>query len=139
MIYYHFETKEIELDTARVTSWIERVLVGYKMQVGEVNYIFCDDDYLLDLNVKYLNHNTLTDIISFDDSQGDEVQGDIFISSERVLENAQNYNVSFEDELHRVMIHGILHFAGLKDKSEEESQLMREAENKALKLLIEMN
>ena len=85
MIYYHFETKEIELDTARVTSWIERVLVGYKMQVGEVNYIFCDDDYLLDLNVKYLNHNTLTDIISFDDSQGDEVQGDIFISSERVL------------------------------------------------------
>ena len=139
MIYYHFETKEFELDTARVTSWIERVLVGYKMKVGEVNYIFCDDDYLLDMNIKYLNHNTLTDIISFDDSQGDEVQGDIFISSERVLENAQNYYVSFEDELHRVMIHGILHFAGLKDKSEEEAQLMRETENKALKLLTEMN
>lgn len=139
MIYYHFETEEFELDTDRVTAWIEKVLVGYKMKTGEVNYIFCDDEYLLDLNVKYLNHNTLTDIISFDDSQGDEVQGDIFISVERVLENAQNYKVGFENELHRVMIHGILHFTGLKDKSEDEARLMREAENSALELLNQMN
>lgn len=139
MIYYHFETEEFELDTDRVTAWIEKVLVGYKMKTGEVNYIFCDDEYLLDLNVKYLNHNTLTDIISFDDSQGDEVQGDIFISVERVLENAQNYKVGFENELHRVMIHGILHFIGLKDKSEDEARLMREAENSALELLNQMN
>ena len=139
MIYYHFETKEFELDTDQVTRWIEKVLVGYKMKTGEVNYIFCDDDYLLDLNVKYLNHNTLTDIISFDDSQGDEVQGDIFISVERVLENAQSYEVSFENELNRVMIHGILHFAGLKDKSEDEARLMRDAENSALELLSQIN
>jgi probable rRNA maturation factor len=139
MIYYHFETEEFELDTDRVTAWIEKVLVGYKMKTGEVNYIFCDDEYLLDLNVKYLNHNTLTDIISFDDSQGDEVQGDVFISVERVLENAQNYKVGFENELHRVMIHGILHFIGLKDKSEDEARLMREAENSALELLNQMN
>ena len=139
MIYYQFETEEFELDTDRVTAWIEKVLVGYKMKTGEVNYIFCDDEYLLDLNVKYLNHNTLTDIISFDDSQGDEVQGDVFISVERVLENAQNYKVGFENELHRVMIHGILHFIGLKDKSEDEARLMREAENSALELLNQMN
>ena len=139
MIYYHFETKEFELDTDRVTAWIEKVLVGYKMRTGEVNYIFCDDEYLLDLNIKYLNHNTLTDIISFDDSQGDEIQGDIFISVERVFENAQHYEVSFENELHRVMIHGILHFIGLKDKLKGEAQIMREAENNALELLNELN
>jgi rRNA maturation RNase YbeY len=109
------------------------------MKIGEVNYIFCDDDYLLDLNIKYLNHNTLTDIISFDDSQGDEIQGDIFISVERVFENAQHYEVSFENELHRVMIHGILHFIGLKDKLKGEAQIMREAENNALELLNELN
>ena len=139
MIYYHFETEEFELDTDRVTRWIEKVLVKYKMRTGEVNYIFCDDEYLLDLNIKYLNHNTLTDIISFDDSQGDEIQGDIFISVERVFENAQHYEVSFENELHRVMIHGILHFIGLKDKLKGEAQIMREAENNALELLNELN
>ncbi|MCB0460671.1 MAG: rRNA maturation RNase YbeY, partial [Flavobacteriaceae bacterium] len=100
----------------------------------DISYIFCDDDYLLDINVKYLKHNTLTDIISFDYTDDGLISGDVFVSIDRVKENAEKFNVSFQDELHRVMIHGILHFCGYKDKTKEEEQLMRSKEDYYLSL-----
>ena len=135
MIYYNYETK-FKLDTeSTLSDWIERVVTLYNFTVGEINYIFCDDAYLLALNKQFLSHDTLTDIISFDDTIGKLVNGDVFISIERVRENAIGYNVSFEEELYRVMIHGILHYLGFKDKTDNEKEVMRNAENNAISLL----
>ena len=102
--------------------------------MGEVSYIFCDDEYLYDINVKHLNHNTLTDIISFDYSLGKVVSGDIYISVERVEENAKERNIDFSDELHRIMVHGLLHYVGYKDKTEAEIRAMRKKEDYYLSL-----
>lgn len=118
-----------------VTNWILKVLSKEGFQCEEVNYIFCDDAYLHKLNVQFLNHDTLTDIISFDNTMNKNVSGDIYISTERVADNAEIYEVAFEEELHRVIIHGMLHFMGYKDKTEEEASEMRNMENEALKLL----
>ncbi|MGM1054698.1 MAG: rRNA maturation RNase YbeY [Bacteroidota bacterium] len=115
-------------------SWIQRVIESEGKKLEEISYIFCDDDYLLDINIKYLDHDTYTDIISFDYSVGNTLQGDIYISTERVEENAREFNVSFEEELRRVIIHGVLHLCGYKDKSDEESTLMRLKEEEKLKL-----
>ena len=104
--------------------------------LDEINYIFCDDAFLLKLNIEYLNHDTLTDIISFDNSIGKIIQGDIFISVERVADNAKDFNVSLDEEMHRVMVHGVLHYCGYKDKSESESKLMRQKEDYYLKQLV---
>ena len=95
----------------------------------KINYIFCSDEYLLDINLEYLNHDTYTDIISFDYSVGKELHGDIYISIERVVDNAKDFNSEFIDELHRVMIHGILHYCGYKDKTEADETVMRKREN----------
>lgn len=103
-------------------------------ELGEVCYIFCDDAYLLEKNLKYLKHNTLTDIISFDYTLDDYISGDIFISVERVHENASDLAISFKDELHRVMIHGILHYCGYKDKTEDDKKVMRAKEDYYLSL-----
>ena len=115
-------------------SWIQFVLDEEDRELGEISYIFCDDDYLLDINVKHLKHNTLTDIISFDYSLGRVVSGDIYISTERVKENAGDRKVNFEDELHRVMIHGILHYIGYRDKTDEDTREMRRKEDYYLSL-----
>ena len=115
-------------------SWIQFVLDEEDRELGEISYIFCDDDYLYDINVNYLNHNTLTDIISFDYSLGKVVSGDIYISTERVKENAGDRRVDFEDELHRVMIHGVLHYIGYRDKTEEDTREMRRKEDYYLSL-----
>ena len=121
---------EFELENQdNVLKWISSSISDEGFKEGEINYIFCSDDYLLDLNVKHLNHNTLTDIISFDYTMGKFISGDIFISIDRVIENAKSFNVSFEDELHRVMIHGILHYCGYKDKSIEDKFEMRSKED----------
>jgi rRNA maturation RNase YbeY len=101
--------------------------------------VFCDDEYLHRLNVQYLNHNTLTDIISFDYSIGKTISGDIFISVERVEDNAKDFDVDFNTELHRVIIHGILHYCGFKDKTEDDAKLMRAKEDEALLILNEMS
>ena len=135
MITYNYETEFALENETQLENWIEKVVSDKEFELGEVNYIFCDDEYLLKLNVEFLQHNTLTDIISFDNSLGKLINGDIFISIERVQENAKEYNVTFEEELHRVMIHGILHYMGLKDKSADEKMLMRKEENKALSVL----
>jgi rRNA maturation RNase YbeY len=135
MIAFNYEVKFQLKDENRLENWIEKVVLGKGFELGEINYIFCDDSYLLKLNVEFLQHDTLTDIISFDNSLGKLINGDIFISVERVNENANDFNVSFNDELHRVMIHGVLHYMGLKDKSDAEKLEMRNQENLALLVL----
>jgi probable rRNA maturation factor len=135
MIEFNYETTFQVEDENRLEKWIENVASQNGFEVGEINYIFCDDEYLLKLNLEFLKHDTLTDVISFDNTLGKLINGDIFISVERVVENAKEYNASFEDELHRVMVHGVLHCMGFKDKSEDEIKQMRTAENSALLLL----
>ena len=115
-------------------SWIRKVISSEGKQLGEINYIFCDDDYLYKINLKFLDHDTYTDIISFDNSEGDELNGDIFISTDRVTENAKEYNVDFSEELKRVIIHGILHLCGYGDKTESEAALMRQKEDEKIAL-----
>lgn len=135
MIEFNFETDfKLDNDTL-LNEWISNVITSEDFEVGEVHYIFCDDEFLHKLNVEFLNHDTLTDVISFDYRMGNQINGEIFISVERVQDNAKDFNNSFEDELHRVMIHGILHFCGYKDKTDEEEALMRNKENEALSLL----
>lgn len=129
MISFNYETSFELQDEAKYEGWISEVIESEDKTEGEINYIFCDDEYLLQKNIEFLNHDTLTDIISFDYTMGNLISGDIFISVERVKENAQDFNVSFEDELRRVMAHGILHYCGYKDKSEEDSTLMRQKED----------
>ncbi|MFY9242317.1 MAG: rRNA maturation RNase YbeY [Polaribacter sp.] len=135
MIEFNYET-EFKLENEKsLANWIENIISEKGFEVGEINYIFCDDAYLLKLNVEFLQHDTLTDIISFDNTLGKLISGDIFISIERVSENATEYNVTVEEELHRVMIHGVLHYLGFKDKSDNEKMIMRKQENIALSYL----
>ncbi|MDC0869983.1 rRNA maturation RNase YbeY [Flavobacteriaceae bacterium] len=129
MITFNSETSFTLKNQNKLVKWIGDVVSSEGFQVGEINYIFCDDSYLNKINQEFLNHDTFTDIISFDYTLGKEVGGDIFISIERVLENTEKFNEVFENELHRVMIHGILHFMGYKDKTKKEKTLMRTKED----------
>ena len=115
-----------------VSGWIAGVIEKEGFLEGDISYYFCDDEYLFNLNKEHLNHETLTDIISFDYSLGNLINGEIYISIERVVENAKLFETNFETELHRVMIHGIYHYCGFKDKTNEEIKLMRRKENDAL-------
>lgn len=117
-----------------VKSWVSNTIQEENLKEGNINYIFCDDAYLLDKNIKYLKHNTLTDIISFDYTMGKLISGDIFISVERVKENAIAFKTTFKDELHRVMIHGVLHYCGYIDKTDADKKLMRSKEDYYLSL-----
>jgi len=134
MIEFNFQKEFTFIDQDKLSDWISTTIVSEEHKEGDLNYIFCTDDYLLELNIKHLKHNTLTDIITFDYSLSKLISGDIFISIDRVLENASTYNTSFEDELHRVMIHGILHLCGYKDKEEHDKVLMRNKEDNYLSL-----
>ena len=128
-----FAVNDFELqNTSGISSWISKIITNHNCSEGDITYIFCDDAYLHKLNIQFLDHDTLTDIISFDNSLGTQIHGEIYISTERVIENSQIFKTSFLDELHRVMIHGILHFCGLKDKTEEDAKVMRIAEDTAL-------
>ena len=129
MINFHYETDFQQEDEALYSNWISSVILSENKGEGEINYVFCDDDYLHKINVGYLNHDTLTDIISFDYSEGNLLQGDIFISIDRVRENALDFNVDFADELKRVIIHGVLHYCGYKDKTQAEEKAMRSKED----------
>lgn len=113
----------------KIRNWIKGIALAEKKQVGDISYVFCNDAYLGKMNEQYLKHYTLTDIITFDYTVTGIITGDIFISVERVKENADKYKVSFENELSRVMAHGILHLIGYKDKSKEEKAIMREKED----------
>lgn len=134
MINFNYETDfQLEREEA-YQEWLSAVILSESKKEGEINYIFCDDEYLLKINVEYLNHDTLTDIISFDYSVGNELHGDIYISVERVAENAVDYEVSFTEELMRVMVHGVLHYCGYKDKTEEDALNMRQKEDQKITL-----
>ncbi len=123
---FGFENEEV------YAAWIEKVILSEDKKLEELSYIFCDDDYLLDLNQQFLDHDTFTDIITFDYTVGKLLQGDIYISTERVLENSREFNVSFDEELRRVIVHGVLHLCGYKDKTEVESQVMRQKEEEKM-------
>ncbi|MHA3788518.1 rRNA maturation RNase YbeY [Flavobacterium hauense] len=134
MISFNYEMDFELQDEARYEEWISEVIESEEKTEGEINYIFCDDEYLLQKNIEFLDHDTLTDIISFDYTMGNLLSGDIFISVERVKENAQDFNVPFDVELRRVMAHGILHYCGFKDKTEDDSILMRSKEDEKIAL-----
>lgn len=135
MIEFYSET-DFSLAKQNILSrWIQEVICIEGYVLGDISYIFCDDTYLHTLNLQFLNHDTFTDIISFDYSLGKELSGEIYISIDRVKENAKKYEVSLDEELHRVMIHGILHYCGHKDKTIKEAGHMRTLEDEALTLL----
>jgi len=134
MINYNYETEFALTNEDVYSEWIENVLASEGKSLGELSYIFCDDEYLLEINQQYLNHDTLTDIISFDYTEGDIVSGDVFISIERVQDNANDLNISFDEELKRVLIHGVLHYCGYKDKSESDEVVMRSKEDEKIKM-----
>ncbi|MFT7251650.1 MAG: putative rRNA maturation factor [Flavobacterium sp.] len=134
MITFNYENDFLLDDETIYQDWISKIITSEGFTEGEVNFIFCNDDYLLNINIEYLNHDTYTDIISFDYTVGKLLQGDVFISTERVLENATTFNVSFEDELKRVLSHGVLHYCGFKDKNEDDAKLMRQKEDDKIAL-----
>ena len=134
MISFNYET-DFDLDNeSQYEEWISRIIESEGFDEGEINYIFCDDEYLHKINVEYLDHDTLTDIISFDYTVGNLIQGDIFVSIERVRENADDFKVSFDEELRRVLSHGVLHYCGYKDKSEKDEALMRAKEEEKMQM-----
>jgi probable rRNA maturation factor len=129
------DVDDLSLNENDLTNWISKVCSIENHELGDISYIFCSDKYLLEMNRTHLDHDYYTDIITFDYTDNQIVSGDLFISIDRVRENASDYNVSFEHELHRVMIHGVLHLCGYKDKTDDEEKLMRSKENDALSLI----
>lgn len=134
----HFFTEDIEFTlkaSNEISVWISNIIESKNKLAKTINYIFCSDAYLLDKNLTYLNHDTYTDIVTFDNSESkDEIEADIFISIERVKENSAGLNIAFENELHRVMIHGVLHLLGQNDKTDAEKKEMRKKEEACLSL-----
>ena len=133
-----FQSEDVEFELAKpdiLTEWIQSIIEREGCTLHQASYIFCSDEYLYNLNQEYLNHDTYTDIITFPYTEPPLIEGDVFISIDRVKDNARQFGVPFEQELHRVMIHGILHLCGYPDKSPEEKAHMREKEEEALKLL----
>lgn len=136
MILFNYETDFILENEKDIANWLRACIAKYGFKEGELNYIFCDDEYLLKLNEEFLKHDTLTDIISFDYTLGKLLGGDVFISVERVKENAIRFNQSIDNEMNRVIIHGLLHFMGFKDKTEKEKTEMRAQEERCLETFI---
>lgn len=128
MIEFYYETEFRLTDSDKYTEWLDRVIQSEGKKAGPISYSFCSDEKLLKLNQQYLNHDYFTDILSFDYTENDMVSGEIYISIDRIAENADEYNVSKEEELRRVMVHGILHFLGYMDKSAAQKKFMRQKE-----------
>ena len=133
MIEFH-GLERTGFESSDLASWIERIGEHFQYAIREIQYVFCDDEYLYEMNMQYLNHDTYTDIITFDYADGEVLHGDIFISVDRVKENALERKIDFDEELLRVMAHGLLHMKGLKDKTEEEKNVMRREEESLMKL-----
>ncbi|WP_127136043.1 rRNA maturation RNase YbeY [Flagellimonas oceanensis] len=134
MIEFHFKSDLLLEDKSKYADWIDRIIQSEGFVAGQIDYIFCTDEYLLQLNQEYLNHDTLTDIITFDYTDAKTISGDIFISTDRVEDNAKEFQVDVWNELRRVMSHGILHLVGYGDKSDDEAKLMREKEEEKIKM-----
>ena len=133
-IEFHYEYDFQLENNAAFLSWIEEVANSENYRIGSLNYIFCNDEYLAELHLKYLDNQDLTDIITFDYVENDVISGDIFISIERVKDNASSFKVDFKEELLRVMSHGLLHLMGYHDKSEKDRAVMREKEDEKIKM-----
>ncbi len=134
MIDFHYELDFELKDIIKYSDWITRIIQAEGYALSQLDYIFCDDAYLLEMNQQFLQHDTFTDIITFDYTEEMRVAGDVFISIERVRENSAEYKVAFAEELRRVMAHGVLHLLGYNDKSIEEQSRMRKKENESLSL-----
>lgn len=133
-----FENEDVELKLKNkliLKKWIKQVAESYGFKTGDLTYIFCSDEKILEVNRQYLQHDYYTDIITFDYDEDCVVSGDMFISVDTVRTNAEQYAPSFDDEMHRVIIHGVLHLCGLKDKAPDDEKRMRAAEEKALAML----
>lgn len=131
----HFFNEDVSYvlkDKMKLKNWVKIIIEQHQKSLGEVNFVFCSDEYLHKMNVEYLQHDTLTDIITFDYCDGNIVSGDLFISIDRVKDNASDLKIKLTDELHRVMIHGVLHLIGFKDKSQQDAATMRSQEEKSL-------
>ncbi len=136
MITYSTENVKMPAIKKReTTAWIRRVAASYGKKVGEVGYLFCDDEHILEVNKEYLGHDYYTDIITFDYCEDDVLNGDLVISLDTVRSNAELFRKPYEEELHRVIIHGILHLCGINDKGPGEREIMEDAENRALAML----
>lgn len=136
MISYHTEDiKKPNICTRRTSAWVKKVAASHGKTIGEIAYIFCSDPYILDVNKQYLQHDYYTDIITFDYSEGNKISGDLFISLETVKSNSEQFGTDYYEELERVIIHGILHLCGFKDKEPADEARMREEENKAISSL----
>jgi len=133
-IHYNYETDFKLLSEFDYSDWISRIVSSEGHAIGELSFIFCGDEYLHEMNRTYLNHDALTDIITFDYSMGKAISGDVFIAIERVSDNAKGFDVEEEEELQRVMAHGVLHLLGYNDKTREEALVMRAKENEKMKL-----
>jgi rRNA maturation RNase YbeY len=134
MINFHYETKFGLEDRKNYTSWINNILVGEKAHLGDLSYIFCSDEYLIKLNQEYLGHDTYTDIVTFNYSEEDVISGEIYISVDRVKENAVKFDEDFNKELLRVMAHGVLHLLGYNDKSKNEKEEMKAKEDEKINM-----
>ncbi len=140
MITFHIDSVEMPLiDREKIRIWVERVAATYNRKCGEIAYIFCDDEKIIDVNRKFLQHDYYTDIITFDYSHANRISGDLFISLDTVLTNSEQQMVDYEEELHRVIIHGVLHLCGINDKGPGEREIMESAENSALEIYRGMN
>ena len=136
MITYNAENVKFpKIKRRETTAWIKKVAASYGRKVGEIGYLFCDDEKILEVNREYLQHDYYTDIITFDYDEDDIISGDLVISLDTVKTNAEQFGKDYDEELHRVIIHGILHLCGINDKGPGEREIMEREENKALELL----
>lgn len=135
MITYQTEGIRMpDIKKRETTAWIRRVAATYNKKVGDIGYIFCNDERILEVNREYLQHDYYTDIITFDYTEGNTISGDLFISLDTVRTNSEQFGTEYEEELHRTIIHGILHLCGINDKGPGEREIMEEAENRALSM-----
>ncbi|MPQ48515.1 rRNA maturation RNase YbeY [Marinifilum sp. N1E240] len=137
--YNSCETEIPAIDQKLISDWVNRVVVNNGSEIGEINYYFCSDDYLLQMNREHLNHDYFTDIITFDYTVANIISGDLFISVDTVKDNAEDYKCEYFEELHRVIIHGVLHLLGIDDKTDEDQEIMTQKEDESLVLLSEIH
>lgn len=137
--YFNDDVAFPKIGKRLTTNWIKQVILIEDKKVGNISFIFCSDEYLLDVNKRYLDHDYYTDIITFDYVEGKVINGDIFISIDRVKENAHEFETSFNNEIHRILVHGILHLLGYKDKAKKDKHLMTQKEDIYLKLFNDSN
>lgn len=135
--FYAEDTKLPAIKKRAVGNWVKEVAATYGKKVGDISYIFCSDEKILEVNRQYLQHDYYTDIITFDYCEGNRISGDLFISLDTVRTNAEQFGATYETELHRVIIHGILHLCGINDKGPGEREIMEAAENRALDMLAD--